>query len=85
MSGKTADDHAMIVTSTKVLSPSGIVLVDKPVDSVDKLLKVLEWRQRRQPLCPDRLNHCRIRQGISRRAGHASAPPALSVGRARVE
>ena len=48
----SADDHAMIVTSTKVLSPSGIVLVDKPVDSVDKLLKVLEWRQRRQPLSP---------------------------------
>lgn len=48
----TADDHAMIVTSAKVLSPSGFVLVDKPVDSVDKLLKVLEWRQRQRPLSP---------------------------------
>ena len=36
------DDHAMIITSTKVLSPSGTVLVNKPVDSVDKLLKVSE-------------------------------------------
>ncbi|MFW0786119.1 hypothetical protein AAFP35_16545 [Gordonia sp. CPCC 206044] len=42
----------MIVTSAKVLSPSGFVLVDKPVDSVDKLLKVLEWRQRQRPLTP---------------------------------
>ncbi|GAB20248.1 hypothetical protein GOEFS_108_00080 [Gordonia effusa NBRC 100432] len=39
----TADRHAVIVTSEKVLSPSGRVYIAKPVSSIADLVKILDW------------------------------------------
>lgn len=40
-----ADAHAMIVTSDGVRAPSGRSIVGKPVDSIDKLFKLLDYRE----------------------------------------
>lgn len=43
----------MIVTSAKVFAPSGLIVVNKPVTSIDQLIKLITWRQaNRRPLTP---------------------------------
>ncbi|MCK0441187.1 hypothetical protein MUG78_17450 [Gordonia alkaliphila] len=43
--GAVADNHALLVTDFGLWTPSGRRLYDKPIESVDQLLRALLWRR----------------------------------------